>query len=100
MEFSFPDTDTKIVTDKIMAKLGGRELGKMVTFNPTATGIEVTISKFGTSRLEFSKTENNGHAIFKLTEEKIAFAHRAFKDEVQDKMRKIILQAGGTIGED
>lgn len=99
MEFSFPDTDTQTVTDKIMEKLGGRELGKMVSFNPTPEGLEVVISKLGTSRLSFSKTENNGFAIFRLTEEKISLTHRAFKDEVQAKMRKIIVQAGGTIGE-
>jgi hypothetical protein len=99
VEFSFPDSDTKAVTDKIMTKLGGRELGKMVAFNPTPDGIEVVISKLGTSKLKFSKTENNGHSIFKLIDEKIAFSHRAFKGEVQDKMRKIILQAGGSVGE-
>ena len=100
MEFSFPDSDTKVVTDKIMEKLGGRELGKMVSFNPTSDGIEVVISKLGTSKLTFSKTENNGHSIFKLQKEKIAFSHRAFKNEVQEKMRKIIVQAGGTIDEE
>lgn len=97
MEFSFPDEDTKTVTDRIMEKLGGRELGKFVSFHPTSGGLEVVISKLGTSKLEFSKTENNGHSIFKLTNEKIAFAHKAFKSEVTEKMRKVILQAGGTI---
>jgi len=97
MKFSFPQDDTTVITGKIMEQLGGRELGKMVQFMPTDSGLVVEIDKFGKSRLEFDRSEDGGNSIFELTKEKIALAHRAFKDEVSGKLRTVIEKAGGTI---
>lgn len=97
MRFTFKETDPAIVRDKIVNALGGRELGKMVSFDLTDKQLEVTISKFGTSKLVFDQIPNGEKLEFKLMSEKIAFAHRAFKDEVKNKICNVIEQVGGKI---
>ena len=77
--------------------MDGRSLGDLVTIDEAKGGLLVKISKLGTSSLQFDRSENGEFAIFTLSEEKIAFAHRAFKDEVKSKLVHVIEKSGGKI---
>jgi hypothetical protein len=77
--------------------MDGRALGDMVSIDEERGGLLVKISRLGTSSLQFDRSENGEFAVFTLSEEKIAFAHRAFKDEVKSKLVHIIEKSGGKI---
>ena len=95
MKFKFPGKDADKIISMMTENLSGRKLGEMVSLEQKDEGIVVTISKLGTSTLEFAKTEEGG---FELANEKIAFAHRIFKDEVTEKICQIIETCGGEVG--
>lgn len=97
MKFSFPFQDPEMVKSKILDELGGRELGKIVDFALNSGVMTVTISKFGTSLLEFNQKATTDGLEYSLEKEKIAFAHRAFKDEVKTKLCQIIKKVGGNV---
>ena len=56
-----------------------------------------TISKLGTSILSFAEKATAGGLEYTLASEKIAFAHKAFKGEVTEKILKIVEKAGGKV---
>jgi len=97
MKFSFKETDAKAVHQKIVNALGGRELGKIVQFELSADDLTVVISKLGTSTLKFAHLAKDGGMLFNLVSEKIAFTHRAFKDDVKEKICRVIESVGGKI---
>jgi hypothetical protein len=97
MDVKFPEKDLGVIIEKIKTALGGRELGKMVSFDQKGNEMIVTISKFGTSTLTFAKKASADGCHLKLENEKIAFAHKALKGEVTEKIVKVIQQAGGTV---
>lgn len=97
MNVKFPEKDLGVIIDKIKNALGGRELGKMVSFDQVGNEMIVTISKFGTSTLTFSNKSGTDGSQLKLEKEKIALTHRALKGEVTEKIVKVIQQAGGTV---
>ena len=94
MKFKFPGKDADKIISMMEENLSGRKLGEMVSLSQKDEGIVVTISKLGTSTLEFTKNEEGG---FELASEKIAFAHRIFKDEVTEKICQIIEKCGGEV---
>ena len=97
MRFSFSESDPNKATGKILDELGGRELGKMVDFSLTNGQLTVTISKLGTSKLVFDQSTKDDGLEYTLASEKIAFAHKAFKGDVVDKLCKVIERVGGQI---
>ncbi len=97
MDVKFPEKDLGVILDNIKKALGGRELGKMVSFAQVGSEMIVTISKFGTSTLTFTSKPVAEGSLLTLEKEKIALAHRALKSEVTEKIVKVIQQAGGTV---
>lgn len=97
MKVEFQEKDRKKVLAAIESAMGGRKLAEMVNFNLKPGVLEVVISKLGTSTLTFSETESAQGLSYNLSNEKIAFTHRAFKDEVTQKIAKVIEQAGGKV---
>lgn len=87
--------------DKILASIkdamGDRALGQMVSFSLGAGMLEVVISKLGTSTLQFKEKEVDKGLEYVLSHEKVAFTHKAFKDEVTAKIVKVIQKAGGQV---
>lgn len=97
MNIHFPAQSLAEVISKIETALSGRSLGDMVSFNEKPSAIEVVISKLGTSTLTFDAKKNKDGFDLNLAQEKIAFAHRAFKDEVKSKLVSVIEKAGGKV---
>jgi len=87
--------------DKIIAALkkamGERELAKIVSFAFQGKNLIVTISKLGTSVLTFVHKDRDDGSEFTLAGEKVALAHKVFKDEVKQKIVKVVGQAGGKV---
>lgn len=97
MKVEFQEKDRNKILASIREAMGGRKLGDMVNFNLKPGALEVVISKLGTSTLTFAESEHSSGFTYKLSTEKIALAHRAFKDEVTQKILKVIEQAGGKV---
>jgi hypothetical protein len=95
VEFSGNDRD-KILGD-IKAAMGGRQLAEMVNFELGSKGLIVTISKMGTSTLQFDESPSGDGLTYNLSKEKIAFTHKPFKDEVTAKILNVIEKAGGKV---
>jgi hypothetical protein len=97
MKVQFAKQSTQTIITGIRQAMDGRALGDMVSIDEERGGLLVKISRLGTSSLQFDRSENGEFAVFTLSEEKIAFAHRAFKDEVKSKLVHIIEKSGGKI---
>ena len=95
VDFQTQDKD-KIIAD-IQNAMGDRALSKMVKFEMGGDELVVVISKMGTSKLVFSEACHDGGIVYTLTKEKIAFAHKAFKDDVTSKIVSVITKAGGKV---
>lgn len=98
MRAKFPQKDPKEVLSAMQKVLSGRELGNLVSLSLSGQELVVTISKLGTSTITFGSAALGGGLEFTLKNEKIAFAHRPFKDEVMKKFEHLIEQAGGKVG--
>lgn len=97
MKFEFPKKDSAAIVETFKEAMGGRQLADMVSFALDGDNIKVTISKLGTSVLNFLVTQKTDKTEIELGQEKIAFTHRAFKDEVKSKLVSIITKAGGKV---
>ena len=97
MKFFFPKNEPEALMNQIMEELGGRELGKLLSFEVSGNDLTVTISKLGTSVIEFSGHTKDGGIEYDMSREKIAFAHKAFKGDVMAKLCKVIEKVGGTV---
>ena len=96
MNLSFAGDDPEKILTDINAALEGRELGKMVNITLEGSDLVVIISRLGKSEIRFDGKKAGGKIEYALSKEKIAFAHRPFKDEVIAKIRKIVESCGGT----
>ena len=97
MNIFFTEKSSDKIIASIKSAMGERELGKMVSFALQGKNLIVTISKLGTSSLTFAHKDRDDGCEYTLTSEKIAFAHKIFKDEVKEKILKVISQAGGKV---
>ncbi|NRA45181.1 MAG: hypothetical protein HRU09_09525 [Oligoflexales bacterium] len=99
MNITYKEGSPEEILSAIKEKLGGRKLGKMVTFELEGTDLAVTIKKMGTSHLSFKNYGNDSGVEWRLEKEKIALAHKAFKNEVLEKLTHVVEQTGGEIAE-
>ena len=97
MNIFFNEKSPEKIITAIKTALGDRELAKMVSFAMEGKNMLITISKLGTSVLTFAHKDKDGGSEFTLSGEKIAFAHKAFKDDVKDKIIKVVAKAGGKV---
>lgn len=98
MKVSFTGKDRDKILQQIKDAMGDRSLSQMVSFKMGQGLLEVVISKLGTSTLQFKESETPAGLDFILANEKIAFTHKAFKDEVTAKIMRVIEKAGGKVG--
>jgi hypothetical protein len=97
MKIQFTKQENSLIIAAIRKTMEGRSLGDLVTIDEASGGLRVTISKLGTSTLQFDRSDEGGTAVFTLTSEKIAFAHKAFKDDVKQKLVSVIEKSGGKV---
>lgn len=97
MKIKFSKQPNSTIISAIQKTMEGRALGDLVSIGEEGGNLVVKISKLGTSTLQFDRSEHGSDAIFTLSVEKIAFAHKAFKDEVKSKLVHVIEKSGGTV---
>ena len=97
MIVQFTKKPTGDIVSAITKTMEGRSLGDLVSIHEAGNGLLVKISKLGTSTLEFERKDDGQFAVFTLTTEKIAFAHKAFKSEVTAKLVHVIEKSGGKV---
>ena len=97
MKAFFTEKDRNKILDNIRIAMGDRKLGEIVKFALKPEGLEITISKLGTSILQFAEKATDKGLEYTLVSEKIAFTHRALKDEVAQKIVNVIEIAGGKV---
>ena len=97
MKLFFENLEPKEVVQKLQEQLHQRKWGDMVHFELVGEDMHVTIQKMGTSTLEFQHKKIGSLHEWTLTQEKIAFAHRAFKREMQEKIVALVAKVGGSV---
>lgn len=97
MKVFFEQKDRNKILTSIKDAMGGRKLAELVKFDVKPGSLMVTISKMGTSSLNFAEKEVAKGIEYHLESEKIALTHRAFKDEVTQKIIQVIKSAGGQV---
>ncbi|MEW5852479.1 MAG: hypothetical protein AB2A00_27070 [Myxococcota bacterium] len=97
MKAFFAGIKAKDIVDKVRGALQGRKLGEMSRLDVQGDRIVMTISKLGTSVLEFQTTERPDGTEVALVAEKLALAHRALRGEVKEKLAKVVEKAGGKV---
>ena len=96
MKITFPKKSNEEIIASIKNAMGGRSLSDLISLEDCGDEIRLKISKMGTSILVFSRTETAKDTELLLKSEKIAFAHKAFRDDVIEKFKQVIKTAGGT----
>lgn len=97
MKIKFPKTTPKELVSSLQEKLGGRKLGEMVSFETDDDHLKIVINKLGKSVLQFKQEKSGEELCYCLESEKIAFTHKAFKDEVTKKIMALVQDIGGSV---
>lgn len=98
MEINYPnDLEPTEVVERIKNELGGRKLGKILTFEISETELNVTIKKMGTSTLSFTRSSDSENINWVLSKEKIALTHRPLKSDMIEKLTAVIKKTGGEV---
>ena len=82
---------------KVADSLTGRELGKIASVTLDGETVVITFSKLGKSEVIYSL--NNDTSGFKCVHksEKISFAHKAFRSDIEDKLSKVLELNGAKV---
>lgn len=98
MKVYFTQGEPQEVVDAIQDKLRTRRLGKNLQLQLEGENISILFKKLGTSSIYFSRQSSTGEGChYELTQEKIAFAHKPFRQEVYDKLVDIVQSIGGRV---
>jgi hypothetical protein len=84
--------------EKVRAAIAGREIGKIASFKVAPGAITVVFSKLGTTELTYKVTKKGAGFVAMLDKEKIAFAHRPFKADIEAKLAGVMVKCGGKAG--
>lgn len=79
---------------KVKAVIANRELGKMTTIAKAGDEIVVTISKMGTTEIRYAVAAVGSGFKAHLSNEKIAFAHRPFRADIEGKLQSVMEKLG------
>lgn len=90
-------TDEFVTT--ISSELSKRELGKIVSLKKDGSDLLVVFSKLGTSEIRFQIDVVGQGFKATLKNEKIAFAHRPFRGDIEAKLASILSKNGAKMGE-
>lgn len=83
--------------DKIKSLIESRDLGKIVSFNLAGKELTLIFSKLGTSQIKYKIEEQNGGFSATFDTEKIAFAHRPFRGDIEEKLARVMQKLGAVI---
>ena len=96
---SMPVGDATGFVQKISDSLASRELGKIVSLSTKGNEILVKFSKLGTSEIKYRcAPSEKGGFVATLESEKIAFAHKVFRNDIEAKLASVMSKHGATIG--
>lgn len=82
---------------KITSELSSRELGKIVSLKKEGGEILVIFSKLGTSEIRFNLESLQDGFKVALKNEKIAFAHKPFRAEMEAKLASVLTKNGAIV---
>jgi|GEM_PF-591579 len=91
--------NTQDFVDKMKGALEGREIGKIVSFRATASEIVVVFSKLGTTEITYSVAPAGTGFMATLKNEKVAFAHKPFRTDMEAKLMHIMKKIGAKVNE-
>lgn len=99
MVVCFKENEPEAILQRIREELGDRPLSKIMSFKlqDDQEKLFVTVSKIGTSLLEFECQVLENELRLTLRKEKVAFVHRPLYKEVKAKMVRILNQVGGHV---
>jgi hypothetical protein len=101
---AFTQKSSQEFVSQVSAQLAGRELGKIVSLAAQGNAIVVCFSKFGKSELTYdvavaANSGSSGIMTATLISEKIALAHRAFRSNIEGKLKKVLIACGAKLTE-
>jgi hypothetical protein len=95
--FSVQSGSANDFVKKVTNSLSERELGKIASLSLSGEDVIITFSKLGKSEVIFSL--NNDESGFKCIHksEKISFAHKAFRSDIEEKLSKVLELNGAEV---
>lgn len=99
MKFSFPTQDIQQVLHDVGQILAKRSLGDIVSLqgSPEGEGLQLIFEKLGRSVIELRHRVQGNELFFEVASEKIAWAHRPFRDDITKKFMDVVQKAGGKV---
>ncbi len=85
------------IVAKVQDKISGRKLGDILELDLYGNELIIRFKKMGTSEFFYSVEEKEDETIFKCTKEKVAFAHKAFRGDIERKMVTVLEQIGVSV---
>lgn len=81
----------------MQSALSGRALGEIVSIRRDGGDVVVAFSKLGSSEVRYRIVERDAGFRCERTTEKIAFAHKAFRGEIEGKIAKLLEKLGARV---
>ena len=97
MRFKLPEKDSNAVCRMVAEKIRGHELQRHLSLNTENGCIVARVKRLGTSTMVFRTQPVNGGLEISLQKQKIAFAHRLFMREFEERFGEVIKSMGGDI---
>lgn len=82
---------------KVMTAIGGRDLGKIVSFKHASGEMSVIFSKLGTTEIKYSVDQTGEGFKAALKSEKVALAHRPFRSDIEGKLISVMKKLGARV---
>lgn len=94
--FTIPFAKPEQFNDAFLHAIKDRNLGKITTsvYDAAAKKFVLTFSKLGESKITYSVTPQDSSLLLTKKEEKIAFAHRPFRQEIAAKLTQVLQGLG------
>jgi len=95
--FEVPGSDADAFVARVRSELAGTDLSRVVHLERRGTQLIVRFSRLGTSELRYDLVEDGDGFRARLTGERIALMHVAFRDAFDRNFERLIARVGGRV---
>src|SRR5690242_14583522 len=96
--FSLENESPLVFASRVSEALRGRSLGSIVSVEGRSDAFFVRFDRLGKSEVEYRVTPVGGGFRAEVARESIAFAHRAFRSDIESRLDKLVVKLGAKIG--
>ena len=95
--FQVQNSNSQEFIAKVTNALSGRDLGKIASMSVSGENMLISFSKLGKSEVVFAIVQEGASFTCTHKSEKIAFTHKALRNDIEAKLAKVLESVGATV---